>query len=100
MWIGQGCGWGLQGRSVTPVARQWKMDPKGDFEGEQMYVRYTRLAAPRARYPMLMWHGGGLTGVTWESKPDGGAGWDQFFLTKAHDVYVSCLLYPSPSPRD
>ncbi len=38
---------------------------------------------------MLMWHGGGLTGVTWETKPDGGAGWEQFFLTKGHDVYVS-----------
>lgn len=75
--------------SFTPGAPPLKIDPNGDFEVEQMYVRYTRLAAPRARYPMLMWHGGGLTGVTWETKPDGGAGWEQFFLTKGHDVYVS-----------
>ena len=44
-------------------------DPNGEFEVEPMYVRYTRLASPRARYPRLMWHGGGLTGVTYESTP-------------------------------
>jgi len=75
--------------SFTPGAPPLKIDPNGDFEVEQMYVRYTRLAEPRARYPMLMWHGGGLTGVTWETKPDGGAGWESFFLTRGHDVYVS-----------
>ena len=38
---------------------------------------------------MLMWHGGGLSGVTWETKPDGNPGWQQFFLRAGHDVYVS-----------
>ena len=75
--------------SFTPGAAPIKIDPNGDFEVEQMYVRYTRLAEPRAKHPMLMWHGGGLTGVTWETKPDGGAGWESFFLTRGHDVYVS-----------
>lgn len=75
--------------SFTPGAAPLRIDPNGDFEVEQMYVRFTRLATPRARYPMLMWHGGGLTGVTWETKPDGGAGWESFFLARGHDVYVS-----------
>jgi len=35
-----------------------------------MYVQYVKLTAPKARYPLLMWHGGGLTGVTFETKPD------------------------------
>src|SRR5687767_1073636 len=48
-----------------------KVDPNGDFEVEQMYVQYVKLAQPKARYPLLLWHGGGLTGVTWETKPDG-----------------------------
>ena len=36
-----------------------------------------------------MWHGGGLTGVTWETKPDGKPGWQMFFLNRGYDVYVS-----------
>ena len=68
-----------------------KVDPNGDFEVEQMYVQYVKLYGPyvRARYPLLMWHGGGLSGVTWETKPDGKPGWQQFFLKAGHDVYVS-----------
>ena len=66
-----------------------KVDPNGDFEVEQMYVQYVKLAQPKARYPLLLWHGGGLTGVTWETKPDGKPGWQMFFLRAGHDVYVS-----------
>ena len=36
-----------------------------------MYLQYTELAEPVCPYPILMWHGGGLTGVTWETTPDG-----------------------------
>ena len=64
-------------------------DPNGAFEVFQMYVQYVRLAAPKARFPLLMWHGGGMTGVTWETKPDGQPGWQSYFLQQGHDVYVS-----------
>jgi pimeloyl-ACP methyl ester carboxylesterase len=73
----------------SPGAAPIKVDPNGDFHAEQMYVQYVKLASPKARYPMLMWHGGGLSGVTWETKPDGKPGWQQFFLRAGHDVYVS-----------
>ena len=66
-----------------------KVNPNGDFEVEQMYVQFIKLAEPKARYPLLLVHGGGLSGVTWETKPDGGAGWQQFFLQAGHDVYIS-----------
>jgi pimeloyl-ACP methyl ester carboxylesterase len=36
-----------------------------------------------------MMHGGGLSGVTWETKPDGRPGWQMFFLRAGHDVYVA-----------
>ena len=36
-----------------------------------------------------MWHGGGLTGVTYETKPDGKPGWLNYFLRKGWDTYVS-----------
>jgi pimeloyl-ACP methyl ester carboxylesterase len=38
---------------------------------------------------LLMWHGGGMTGVNWESTPDGRPGWQMFFLRAGFDTYVS-----------
>jgi pimeloyl-ACP methyl ester carboxylesterase len=73
----------------TPGAPPLKINPNGDFEVESLYARYTKLVAPKAKYPLLMWHGGGLAGVTFETKPDGGAGWESYFLAAGHDVYVS-----------
>ncbi|MEJ0077757.1 MAG: esterase [Alphaproteobacteria bacterium] len=66
-----------------------KLDPNGEFLVEQMYVQYVKLAQPKAKVPLLLWHGGGLTGVTWETKPDGKPGWQQFFLQAGYDTYVS-----------
>jgi len=73
----------------TPGMPAIKVDPNGEFAVEQMYVQFVKLAQPKARLPILLWHGGGLTGVTWESKPDGKPGWQQFFLEAGYDVYVS-----------
>jgi pimeloyl-ACP methyl ester carboxylesterase len=66
-----------------------RVNPNGDFQVEQMYVQYVRLADPKARYPLFMMHGGGLTGVTYETKPDGKPGWQSFFLHAGHDVYLA-----------
>ena len=41
--------------------------------------------------------GGGLSGVTWETKPDGNPGWQQFFLKAGHDVYVSDAVERTPA---
>jgi pimeloyl-ACP methyl ester carboxylesterase len=73
----------------SPGAPPIKVDPNGEFAVEQMYVQYVKLAQPRARLPLLLWHGGGLSGVTWETKPDGKPGWQQYFLNAGYDVYVS-----------
>lgn len=66
-----------------------QIDPNGEFEIEQMYVQYVRLARPRARHPLLMMHGGGLCGAMYETKPDGQAGWQRWFLQAGHDVFVA-----------
>ena len=73
----------------TAGAAPTRVDPNGDFEVEQMYVQYLIPANQAAKYPLLMWHGGGLTGVTWETKPDGKPGWMQYFFKAGHPVYVS-----------
>ena len=66
-----------------------QVNPNGAFEIEQMYVQYVRLAAPRARHPLLLMHGGGLCGVCYETTPDGRPGWQNFFLHAGHDVHVA-----------
>lgn len=82
---------GLPARSVvlTQGAAPRQVAGDGDFESGQMYAQYVRLAEPRARFPLLLWHGGGMTGATWETKPDGAEGWQSWFLRAGHDVYVS-----------
>jgi pimeloyl-ACP methyl ester carboxylesterase len=56
------------------------IDPNGEIIVGQLYVQYVRLVSPRGAYPLLLWHGGGMTGVNWETTPDGRAGWQMFFL--------------------
>ena len=82
---------GLPVREIvfTAGSAPFRSDPNGDFEAEQMYAQYVKLVAPRAKVPMLMIHGGGLSGVTWETKPDGQPGWQMFFLRAGFDVYVA-----------
>lgn len=64
------------------------IDPNGVIMVGQMYVQYVHLAEA-ASSPLLLWHGGGMTGVTWETTPDGRPGWQMFFLRAGFDTYVS-----------
>jgi pimeloyl-ACP methyl ester carboxylesterase len=82
-------GLALQEIRFSPGNPPVSVDPNGEFEIEQMYVHYVRLASPRARHPLLLLHGGGLCGVTYETKPDGQPGWQNWFLRAGHDVYVT-----------
>src|SRR5262245_9809140 len=55
----------------TPGGVPAKMDPNGKYQVEQMYVQHFLPQNRRGKLPLLLWHGGGLTGVTYETKPDG-----------------------------
>jgi pimeloyl-ACP methyl ester carboxylesterase len=74
---------------ITQGGPPIEIDPNGRFAVEQMYVQYSLLAEPSFPYPVLMWHGGGQTGVTWEDTPDGRPGWQHRFLEGGFDVYCS-----------
>lgn len=65
------------------------VDPNGDHVTGQMYVQAYLQARPRQPLPVLLWHGGGMTGANWESTPDGRPGWLTRFLQAGFDVYVS-----------
>jgi pimeloyl-ACP methyl ester carboxylesterase len=73
----------------TPGGVPAKVDPNGAYQIEQMYVQYFLPQNRRGKVPLLLWHGGGLTGVTYESKPDGGEGWLTLFIRNGWDTYIS-----------
>ena len=74
---------------VPGVPFALKDDPNGEYAVEQMYAQYITLKAPKARYPLLLIHGGGMTGVTYETTPDGRPGWQSYFLEHGHDVFIA-----------
>jgi len=59
----------------------------GTISVDQVYVRFQEPVAP-ARVPLLLIHGCCLTGMTWETTPDGRMGWDEYFLRRGHPVHV------------
>jgi pimeloyl-ACP methyl ester carboxylesterase len=74
---------------LSPGGMPLRLDPNGQYLVESMYVQYFLPEQRKGKYPLLLWHGGGLTGVTYESTPDGREGWLNMFLRKGWDLYVS-----------
>ena len=66
-----------------------RVDPNGHYLVEAMYVQYFLPEQRKGKFPLLMWHGGGLSGVTYETTPDGREGWLTWFLRHGWDVYNS-----------
>ena len=75
--------------TFTPGGVPAKVDPNGVYQVEQMYVQYFVPQNQRGALPLLMWHGGGLSGVTYETTPGGREGWLNYFIKKGWTVYNS-----------
>jgi len=65
-----------------------EQDPNGEFLIEQVYVQYFIPEKQKFEWPIVLLHGGGLTGACWETTPDGRPGWLQNFLSQGFAVYV------------
>ena len=52
----------------------------------QMYVEYM-IPKDNDEIPLVLIHGGGLSGKSFETTPDGRMGWDEYFVRKGHPVY-------------
>ena len=59
----------------------------GEITIDQMYVQY-RIPKTIAGPPIIMVHGSGHTGVTYETTPDGREGWATYFVRHNFPVYV------------
>ena len=64
------------------------VDPNGHYWVESAYVQYFVPAARNRLPPVLLVHGGGLTGSCWETTPDGRPGWLQRLLEAGFEVHV------------
>jgi pimeloyl-ACP methyl ester carboxylesterase len=60
---------------------------EGTITTGQMYVQY-QVPAKVAHPPVVMVHGGGLSGQAWETTPDGRMGWSEYFLRSGRPVYL------------
>ncbi|AUG55875.1 alpha/beta fold hydrolase [Thalassospira marina] len=74
---------------LTRTGRPAAIDPNGSYIVGQMYVQYFLPDPAQRKTPLLLWHGGGLTGACWETTPDGRVGFRDMFLNFGWDVYVS-----------
>jgi len=66
-----------------------RIDPNGTYVVGQMYAQYMVPASQRGQAPLMLWHGAYLTGVTYETTPDGREGWQHFFLRRGWATYVT-----------
>lgn len=67
---------------------RYTYDPRGHFSVEHAYVQYFVPAHRNSHPPILLVHGGGMHGSTWETTPDGRTGWLNELLRHGHEVHV------------
>ena len=54
----------------------------------QMYVEFRIPAKKTHPYPIIMVHGGTMSGTNYTGTPDGREGWAQYFVRQGYAVYV------------
>jgi pimeloyl-ACP methyl ester carboxylesterase len=60
----------------------------GDYFYGQMYVEVRIPARQTHPYPIIMVHGGSMSGTNFTGTPDGREGWAQYFVRQGYAVYV------------
>jgi len=58
------------------------------YVSHQMYVEVRIPAQQTHRYPIVMVHGGTMSGTNFTGTPDGREGWAQYFVRQGYAVYV------------
>lgn len=75
------------GENTLQTPTQLGNTAEGHVTNNQLYVRYM-LPTGKTGVPVVLIHGGGLSGKSYETTPDGRMGWDEYFVRKGHPTYV------------
>jgi len=59
----------------------------GQIVINQSYVDYM-IPQGKTKVPVVMTHGAGISGKSWETTPDGRMGFDEYFVRNGHATYV------------
>lgn len=73
---------GLSGTDTGPEVTR-----EGTITTGQMYVQY-QIPVRATHLPVVMVHGGGLSGQAYDTTPDGRIGWSEYFVRSGRPVYV------------
>ncbi|MCP5082199.1 MAG: alpha/beta fold hydrolase [Alphaproteobacteria bacterium] len=74
----------IQFTPTTP----YQHDPNGHHLVEHAYVQYFVPQERNSEPPVVLVHGGGMTGSMWETTPDGRPGWLHLLLKQGFEVHV------------
>jgi len=66
----------------------YNYDPRGHFSVEHAYVQYFIPEKRNNLPPVILVHGGGMHGSTWETTPDGRPGWLNLLIAHGYEVHV------------
>ena len=75
--------------------------PNGTLTADQIYVeKLTPLSASRKQHPIVFFHGGGTSAVSFLNTPDNRQGWASWFLEKGYVVYLVDAYTGARSPAN
>lgn len=60
----------------------------GTISVDQMYVQYQIPVSSKRHVPVVLIHGGTVSGTNYETTPDGRMGWNEYFARKGRATYV------------